>query len=202
MGRRLSSEDYPRRELATSVHTLSSRFGRLQNQYLVCRHAEKTLQLVRLLRFEAQRSQGARFIVYFSTGAAVDYFYRVSCWSHLQDPWLTSSQILSKLEGLEAFTFTSLHGDLIPRIREKAMEGFISHSSSHLSPAVLLCTDVAARGVDFEDIDVVIQYDPPTDPKTFSHRAGRTARAGRKGKALVLLGQGREEDYVGQSCLE
>jgi ATP-dependent RNA helicase DDX55/SPB4 len=50
--------------------------------------------------------------------------------------------------------------------------------------------------VDFADVDVVIQYDPPTDPKTFSHRAGRTARAGRKGKAVILLGKGREEEYV------
>lgn len=43
---------------------------------------------------------------------------------------------------------------------------------------------------------MVIQYDPPVDPKNFSHRAGRTARAGRKGRALVLLAKGREEDYV------
>lgn len=63
---------------------------------------------------------------------------------------------------------------------------------------MLLCTDVAARGVDFADLDVVIQYDTPTDPKTFSHRAGRTARAGRRGRAIVLLGKGREEDYVGE----
>lgn len=51
--------------------------------------------------------------------------------------------------------------------------------------------------MDFPDIDVVVQYDAPTDPKTFSHRAGRTARAGRRGKAVLLLGKGREEDYVG-----
>lgn len=76
------------------------------------------------------------------------------------------------------------------------MTSFTNHSSSHLSPAVLLCTDVAARGVDFADIDTVIQYDPPTDPKTFSHRAGRTARAGRSGRAILLLGKGREEDYI------
>lgn len=45
-------------------------------------------------------------------------------------------------------------------------------------------------------MDVVVQYDPPTDPKTFSHRVGRTARAGRTGKAVLLLTQGREEEYV------
>jgi ATP-dependent RNA helicase DDX55/SPB4 len=97
---------------------------------------------------------------------------------------------------LSKYAFTSLHGDLPPRVRETALASFTNHASSHLSPAVLLCTDVAARGVDFADIDTVIQYDPPTDPKTFSHRAGRTARAGKQGRAILLLGTGREEDYI------
>lgn len=108
-------------------------------------------------------------------------------------------QILANLPALSSFALTSLHGDLPPRVRETALNAFTSHPSSHLSPAVLLCTDVASRGVDFADVDVVLQYDPPTDPKTFSHRAGRTARAGRKGKAVTLLGRGREEDYIGKS---
>lgn len=107
-------------------------------------------------------------------------------------------QVLSKLPEMSAFQLTSFHGDLPPKIRETALSNFVSHPSSHLNPAVLMCTDVAARGVDFEDVDVVIQFDPPTDPKTFSHRAGRTARAGRKGKAVLLLGKGKEEDYVGE----
>ncbi|TXT10944.1 hypothetical protein VHUM_01695 [Vanrija humicola] len=152
----------------------------LQNTFLVCGPAEKTLQLVRVLRREATEYEAAKMIVYFSTGAAVDYFYRV----------------LSKLPELSNFHFASLHGDLPPRAREASLSSFTSHASSHLSPAVLLCTDVAARGVDFNDIDTVIQYDPPTDPKTFSHRVGRTARAGRSGRAVVLLTRGREEQYV------
>jgi ATP-dependent RNA helicase DDX55/SPB4 len=108
----------------------------------------------------------------------------------------TDEQILSRLPELANFAFTSLHGDLPPRVREIALASFISFPSSHLTPAVLLCTDVAARGVDFADIDTVIQYDPPTDPKTFSHRAGRTARAGKQGRAILLLGTGREEEYI------
>lgn len=81
-------------------------------------------------------------------------------------------------------------------MRESSLAAFNSHASSHLTPAVLLCTDVASRGVDFPDIDVVVQYDAPTDPKTFSHRVGRTARAGRAGRAILLLSSGREEEYV------
>lgn len=107
-----------------------------------------------------------------------------------------TDQVLSKIPELEKFHLTSLHGDLPPRVRDQALTAFTSHPSSHLSPAVLLCTDLASRGVDFSDIDCVVQYDTPTDPKTFSHRVGRTARAGRSGKAILLLTKGREEEYV------
>jgi len=169
----------------------------LQNTYLVCRHAEKTLQLIRVLQREVKVNEAAKFIVYFSTCAAVDYFYRVRHSTSDQAGVASNDKVLSKLPELSSFQLTSFHGDLPPKIRETALSTFVSHPSSHLSPAVLMCTDVAARGVDFEDIDVVVQFDPPTDPKTFSHRAGRTARAGRKGKGVLLLGKGKEEDYVG-----
>lgn len=69
------------------------------------------------------------------------------------------------------------------------------------SKALLLCTDVAARGLDMPDVGFIIQMDPPQDPKVFSHRCGRTARAGKKGKAILLLVKGREEVYVGMLLL-
>ena len=53
--------------------------------------------------------------------------------------------------------------------------------------AVLVATDVAARGLDIDDIGAVVHYDPPKDAKDYLHRSGRTARAGRDGWAVTLV---------------
>lgn len=58
---------------------------------------------------------------------------------------------------------------------------------SNAESAILLCTDVAARGLDIPRVDWIVQYDPPDDPRNYIHRVGRTARAGQSGKALMLL---------------
>jgi ATP-dependent RNA helicase DDX55/SPB4 len=92
----------------------------------------------------------------------------------------------------------SLHGRLQSAARTKALMSFASFHATPSAPAVLLTTDVAARGLDIPDVDVVLQFDPPSDPKSFSHRCGRTARAGKSGRATVLLTE-EEIDYVGGS---
>jgi superfamily II DNA/RNA helicase len=54
---------------------------------------------------------------------------------------------------------------------------------------VLVATDVAARGLDVSNVDLVVHWDVPTDSETYLHRSGRTGRAGKKGTAIVLIGQ-------------
>ncbi|KWU44091.1 DEAD-domain-containing protein [Rhodotorula sp. JG-1b] len=165
----------------------------LQNGFVVCRPEERLAMLFRILRQEAFPSpdeaggevestgEGARkFIVYFSTCAAVDYFFKV----------LSAMPSLAK----SGFSLHSLHGQQSPTRRSSTFAAFIALPST--TPGVLLCTDVAARGLDLPDVDVVVQVDPPVDPRAFGHRVGRTARAGRSGKAVVLLNKGREEGYV------
>lgn len=87
---------------------------------------------------------------------------------------------------------------MLPAARTRALSAFSSSLASSSSPSILLATDVAARGLDLPHVDVVIQFDPPIDPKAFSHRCGRTARAGRSGRAYVFL-VGREVEYIGAS---
>jgi superfamily II DNA/RNA helicase len=76
----------------------------------------------------------------------------------------------------------AIHGDLQQRHRERALQEF---ADGRL--AVLVATDVAARGLDIDDIGIVVHYDPPTDSKDYLHRSGRTARAGESGIVVTLV---------------
>lgn len=82
-------------------------------------------------------------------------------------------------EGVEA---ESIHGDLRQSHREKALKDF-GDGKLH----ALVATDVAARGIHVDDVDVVIHYDPPEDSKDYVHRSGRTARAGESGVVVTLV---------------
>jgi ATP-dependent RNA helicase DDX55/SPB4 len=77
------------------------------------------------------------------------------------------------------------------------LAAFATSIATSSSPTILLATDVAARGLDIPNVDAIIQFDAPADPKAFSHRCGRTARAGKSGRATLLLTE-EERDYVGR----
>lgn len=81
-----------------------------------------------------------------------------------------------------------LNGDMSQHLREKVLRRFSKGSFN-----VLVATDVAARGLDVDDITHVINYDLPTNPKRYTHRIGRTARNGSKGTAVIILS---ERDYA------
>lgn len=112
---------------------------------------------------------GKKIIVYFATCACVDYY-------------------MSIFGGEKIF---ALHGKMPHNKRTAVYRGFLDSTGG----SVLFCTDLAARGLDFPDIDWVIQFDPPQDPKSFLHRCGRTARSGRSGNALVFLLK-KEDAYI------
>jgi ATP-independent RNA helicase DbpA len=80
------------------------------------------------------------------------------------------------------FTALALHGDMEQRDRDEVLVRFANRSCN-----VLVASDVAARGLDIEDIGAVVNYELPTDADTYLHRVGRTGRAGREGLALSLV---------------
>ncbi|KAK4122859.1 DEAD-domain-containing protein [Parathielavia appendiculata] len=145
----------------------------LQMSYIVTPASHKIPALCQLL--EKVEPRPSRSIVFFSTCFAVKYFARV-------------------LHGIlpSGFSIVSLHGKLEPQVREKNFERFVNATS----PTVLLTTDIAARGLDIPQVDLIVQHDPPTDTKVFIHRCGRAGRAGRRGLAVIMLQPGREEGYV------
>ena len=79
------------------------------------------------------------------------------------------------------FDALALHGDMEQRDRDEVLVRFANRSCS-----VLVASDVAARGLDVEDLAAVVNYELPTDPDVYVHRIGRTGRAGRDGLALSL----------------
>jgi ATP-dependent RNA helicase DeaD len=76
----------------------------------------------------------------------------------------------------------AIHGDLTQARREKVLNDFRSGKIK-----VLIATDVAARGLDIEGVNYVINYDIPDSPDTYVHRIGRTGRAGKEGKAITFV---------------
>ncbi|KAL8701545.1 MAG: hypothetical protein Q9201_004847 [Fulgogasparrea decipioides] len=89
-------------------------------------------------------------------------------------------------------TIHKLHGSLTQQTRTATLSAFTRSTN----PSILLCTDVASRGLDLPNIDLIIEYDPPFSSEDHLHRIGRTARAGREGRAVIFLMPGPEEGYV------
>ncbi|GJY86266.1 DEAD-box ATP-dependent RNA helicase 18 [Tanacetum coccineum] len=114
------------------------------------------------------KNKSKRMIVYFMTCASVDYW----------------GVVLPSLAALKGLNLIPLHG---------LMEQLATFTS--LSDGILLCTDVAARGLDIPGVDCIVQYDPPQDPIVFIHRVGRMARLGRQESAIFFL-LPKEEAYV------
>ncbi|KAG7192222.1 ATP-dependent rRNA helicase spb4 [Scheffersomyces spartinae] len=149
----------------------------LSIKYMMINSEDKILSLIELLT----QYHYKKAIVYFPTCTSVKYFYNVF-----------HNLLLKNL-----LLFYSLHGQLQTKARLKTLEAF-TNDNSLVNKSVLMTTDVAARGIDIPDVDLVIQLDPPTDPAVFLHRCGRTGRANKVGRAIVMLNNNtREEDYIG-----
>lgn len=91
----------------------------------------------------------------------------------------------------KTLTAQAIHGDVGQKQRDATLNAFRTGAFN-----VLVATDVAARGIDISDVDLVVQFDPPRDVDAYTHRSGRTGRAGRKGVSVLLFSRQQSRDIV------
>lgn len=130
----------------------------LEQGYVVTSPDERFLILFTFLK----KNMKKKVIVFFSTCKSVQY--HADLLNYIDVPVL------------------SLHGKQKQRKRTNTFFEFCNAETG-----ILMCTDVAARGLDIPAVDWIIQYDPPDNPRDYIHRVGRTARAGASGRALMFL---------------
>lgn len=111
-------------------------------------------------------SKHSKIIVFFNTCNMVDFFYE----SMVKIKTADCSKVVHKI-----------HGKMDQRIRNTVYSAFEE------SGGILLCTDVAARGIDFKGIEMVVHFDVPKDYNNIVHRSGRTARMGNEGESIIFL---------------
>jgi len=193
--------------------------AQLKQSYAIVPPKQRLVTLVAVLR-QAFKRKGSvvKSIVFMSCADSVDFHFEVLASSgksndNLDDVKLPNVK-LSKNDKIpqgntiaesrtqapaNAFSSQSnpvqlfrLHGSLQQATRTNTLKAFSNCSD----PAVLVCTDVASRGLDLPNVDLVIEYDPPFSKDDHLHRAGRTARAGKDGRAMIFLMPGCEEGYI------
>nr|WCZ58479.1 ATP-dependent RNA helicase [Andalucia godoyi] len=151
-------------------------------------------QLVHLLRNSYFRMGMKKTLLYCSSGAMVEYLSAILpalLSVHEIEQENAQSDAGTEGEAEPVVECLSFHGKLVQKKRNAHLQRFVNASKDD-PPLLLVCTDVAARGLDFVDIPLVVQFDMPSDPDAFIHRIGRTARAGKQGVAICFLT--KEED--------
>ncbi|XP_012862857.3 probable ATP-dependent RNA helicase DDX31 [Echinops telfairi] len=149
------------------------------------------LRLVCLAAFILQKCKfesGQKLIVFFSSCELVEFHHHLFLQTLLSRSGpLASGQLPSASLGL---TFLRLHGHMEQEERTAVFQEF-----SHSQTGILLCTDVAARGLDLPQVTWIVQYNAPSSPAEYIHRIGRTARIGCPGSSLLVLAPS-EAEYV------
>lgn len=98
------------------------------------------------------------------------------------------AEMVAEMLGEAGLAAVPLHGDLSQARRDRNLAAFTRGEAD-----ILVATDVAARGIHVDDVALVLQADPPDDPKTYVHRAGRTGRVGRPGTVLTVIPRTRQQ---------
>ncbi|KAB1199912.1 DEAD-box ATP-dependent RNA helicase 17 [Morella rubra] len=194
----LSSEDlgslgsYAKNEFEHPVKLMSSSNedfrvpAQLVQRYMKVPCGSRLAVLVSILKHLCETGTSQKIVVFFSTCDAVDYHY--SLLSEFKfSPYPQPEELR---DGFVRCKTLRLHGNMKQEDRRNAFQAFKTEKS-----ALLLSTDVTARGLDFPKVRFIIQYDPPGEATEYVHRVGRTARLGERGESLLFL-QPIEMDYL------
>lgn len=143
--------------------------------------------LISILKNLFEKEASEKIVVFFSTCDAVDFHYSLINEFH----WSLNSNLEAEIKQLflKCKTFR-LHGNMEHGDRRTTFQAFKTEKS-----ALLLSTDVSARGLDFPKVRCIIQYDSPGEATEYVHRVGRTARLGERGDSILFL-QPIEMDYL------
>lgn len=131
---------------------------RIEHQYLECQKEDKTMLLLEFL----SSMKKARGIIFCRTKGDVEY--------------------LTRFLKEQSYKVCEIYGEMGMRDREKTLRMF--HQGAF---QFIVASDVAARGIDFEDLSFVVHYQLPDDPDYYTHRSGRTARAGKRGISISFV---------------
>ncbi|CAD6333757.1 unnamed protein product [Miscanthus lutarioriparius] len=161
--------------------------AQLVQRYVKVSCGSRLAVLLTILKSLFERQVSQKVVVFFSTCDSVDFHHTVL--SQLE--WSSDPQLdIDKKQNFLSCKVFRLHGNMEQDDRKKSFLGFGSEKS-----AILVSTDIAARGLDFPKVKYIIQYDSPGEASEYVHRVGRTARIGEKGEALLFL-QPIELDYL------
>ena len=161
--------DVDKEESTSTVSTLTQ-------GYVVCPSDRRFLLLFTFLK----KNMKKKIVVFFSSCNSVKYHGELL--NYIDVPVLDLHVSAPDLCGLFPVLKCISQGKQKQQKRTTTFFEFCNAESG-----TLLCTDVAARGLDIPRVDWIVQYDPPDDPRDYIHRVGRTARAGKVGKSLLFL---------------
>lgn len=131
---------------------------KIEHQYLVCDDEDKFNILIQFLKSE-QKNRGLIFCKTKKT-----------------------TQLLAQQLKAKNISSGAIHGDLLQKERDKVMRAFKNESIR-----MLVATDLAARGIDVQDLSFVVHYEMPDKEEYYTHRSGRTARGGKEGVSICLV---------------
>lgn len=145
----------------------------LRQSYLEVPAKLRLVVLAALLKSKMKKP--CKAVIFMSNCDSVEFYHAIfqgGAWEHSAKERLLPIDI----------PVLKLHGNMVQRDRTETLVTYTKASSG-----VLLCTDVASRGLDFPEVTLIVQFDPPGEAEDYVHRVGRTARLGRAGEAVLFL---------------